>query len=85
MHDAEGAHRIVEDKPIGRAGALTVLNRQKLSVLRLYDRGFSTDEIARRLGVSTDSVSTYLRRAGQKLGASGRVEILRKGKAYDLL
>lgn len=81
----EGVHRIVEDKPIGRAGALTVLSRQELSVLRLYDRGFSTDEVARRLGVSTNSVSTYLRRAGQKLGASGRVEILRKGKAYDLL
>lgn len=61
------------------------ISPRELQVLRLYDQGFDSREIAAKLGISLNSVFTYVRRAGKKLGVTGRVKIIRKCKDFDLI
>jgi DNA-binding NarL/FixJ family response regulator len=53
----------------GRAGRLT---RRELDVLELLAEGLQHEEIGRRLGISSETVRTHLRKASQRLGAATR-------------
>jgi DNA-binding NarL/FixJ family response regulator len=53
----------------GRSGNLT---RRELDVLELLAEGLQHEEIGRRLGISSETVRTHLRKASQRLGAATR-------------
>lgn len=51
-----------------------VLSLREVEVLRLVAAGGSNPQVATELGLSPGTVKTYLRRAGEKLGAHNRAE-----------
>jgi DNA-binding NarL/FixJ family response regulator len=53
----------------GRSGSLT---RRELDVLELLAEGLQHEEIGRRLGISSETVRTHLRKASHRLGAATR-------------
>jgi len=56
------------------SGAEDTLSARELEVVRLVARGETNKEMARRLGLSENTVKTYLRRAYRKLGCQTRSE-----------
>lgn len=55
----------------GRSGRLT---ERELDVLGLLAEGLQHEEIGRRLGISSETVRTHLRKACDRLGASTRTQ-----------
>jgi DNA-binding NarL/FixJ family response regulator len=55
----------------GRAGRRN-LTRRELDVLELLAEGLQHEEIGRRLGISSETVRTHLRKASHRLGAATR-------------
>ena len=78
---ARTGRRALPDRP-----AVDLSDREE-QVLRLVAQGFSNKEIAARLEVGIKSVESYKARASQKLGFSGRADIinyaLQKGWLQD--
>ncbi len=62
--------RALPDGPEG------VLSEREEQVLRLVAQGYSNKEIAARLEVGIKSIESYKARASQKLGFSGRADII---------
>ncbi len=50
------------------------LTARELDVLRLLAEGLQHEEIGRRLGISSETVRTHLRKASNRLGASTRTQ-----------
>jgi DNA-binding NarL/FixJ family response regulator len=50
------------------------LTKRELEVLRLLAEGLQHEEIGRRLGISSETVRTHLRKASDRLGASTRTQ-----------
>ncbi|MFZ1878717.1 MAG: response regulator transcription factor [Gaiellaceae bacterium] len=50
------------------------LTQRELEVLRLLAEGLQHEEIGRRLGISSETVRTHLRKASDRLGASTRTQ-----------
>jgi DNA-binding CsgD family transcriptional regulator len=61
----------------------TDLRPSELAILRLYDEGLRTDEIAELLVLSPHTVRTHVRNARRHLGVSSRAEALDFLKAAD--
>lgn len=80
--DAGTAHRELSRTLDARPAMPT---EREVQVLRLYDRGYTTKEISRQLGISSSSVFTYVRRTAAKLGTSNRAETIRACKRLDLI
>lgn len=76
-------HRLSEDPAVwGPRHAATGLTRREYEVVRHVARGARNAEIAFALGLTPNTVKTYLQSALQKLGARNRVEaIARAGEA----
>jgi DNA-binding NarL/FixJ family response regulator len=78
--DADLADRFHEDV-LGRRrhanGSSAALTGRETDVLRLVAWGYSNMEIARRLGISVKTAEFYRACAVEKLGLSGRSEIVR--------
>jgi DNA-binding NarL/FixJ family response regulator len=55
-----------------RAG--TALTQRELDVLGLLAEGLQHEEIGRRLGISSETVRTHLRKASDRLGAATRTQ-----------
>ena len=63
------------DPAIGRDGnAAASLTPRELDVLGLLAQGLQHEEIGRRLGISSETVRTHLRKACDRLGASTRTQ-----------
>jgi DNA-binding NarL/FixJ family response regulator len=60
----------------GRSNPL--LSRREAEVLALVEQGLGNNEIGEALGLSTNTVKTYIRRAMEKLGAGDRREAAAK-------
>ena len=64
------------------------LSEREAEVLRLIARGYSNKEIAAQLAISVKTVETYKARSMEKLGLTGRADIVRfaihKGWLHDL-
>jgi DNA-binding NarL/FixJ family response regulator len=52
------------------------LTARELDVLRLLAEGLQHEEIGRRLGISSETVRTHLRKASDRLGASTRTQVV---------
>lgn len=72
---------------VGRAGAgpLGTLSAREIEVLSDIARGFTTKQIAERLGISLKTVDTYRARLAEKLGVRDRSDIVRIALELDLL
>jgi two-component system, NarL family, response regulator DesR len=79
-------HRVIDSElaaeALGEPDPLTDRERQ---VLRLAGDGASSDEIARRLGLSDGTVRNYLSEAIGKLGAANRVDASRIARSKGWL
>lgn len=62
------------DPALARADARGKLTRRELDVLGLLAEGLQHEEIGRRLGISSETVRTHLRKACDRLGASTRTQ-----------
>lgn len=58
----------------GADGRSRTLTRRELDVLELLAEGFQHEEIGRRLGISSETVRTHLRKASDRLGAATRTQ-----------
>ena len=56
------------------AAPTTKLTQRELDVLGLLAEGLAHEEIGRRLGISSETVRTHLRKASDRLGASTRTQ-----------
>ena len=56
------------------AAPATKLTQRELDVLGLLAEGLQHEEIGRRLGISSETVRTHLRKASDRLGASTRTQ-----------
>ena len=63
----------------------SILTRRELQVLRHMAVGYSTDQIARQLLISSTSVRNYVSRCLQKLEAHSRVEAVAAARRLDLV
>ncbi|GAA0234302.1 response regulator transcription factor [Saccharothrix mutabilis subsp. mutabilis] len=61
------------------------LSRREYEVVRLAATGRTNPEIAEELGLTRNTVKTYLQTAMQKLGARNRVEAVRRAQEEQLL
>jgi DNA-binding CsgD family transcriptional regulator len=61
------------------------MTRREFDVVRLVATGMSNPEIAVDLGLTRNTVKTYLQTAMQKLGARNRVDAVAKAQAARLL
>ncbi len=61
------------------------LSRREYDVVRLAATGRTNPEIAEELGLTRNTVKTYLQTAMQKLGARNRVEAVRRAQEEQLL
>jgi two-component system response regulator NreC len=72
---------------VGRAGTgpLGALSAREVEVLCEIARGFTTKQIAEKLGISLKTVETYRTRLADKLGVRDRSDIVRIALELDLL
>lgn len=52
------------------------LSEREMEVIRLIAQGFTNKEVSAQLGVSAKTIETYKTRSMEKLGLSGRVELV---------
>jgi len=62
------------DPALAKAGSTGSLTRRELDVLVLLAEGLQHEEIGRRLGISSETVRTHLRKACDRLGATTRTQ-----------
>ncbi|MES2413597.1 MAG: response regulator transcription factor [Pseudomonadota bacterium] len=62
-----------------------LLSSREKEVLELITKGFSSDEIARLLGVSVHTVQTYVRRVYGKLNVSSRAEAIYEARQQGII
>lgn len=71
-----------------RPGGGVTLSERELEVVRLVVEGASNDEIGARLGISSRTVESHLRRLFERLGVASRTELaaraLREGWLEDI-
>jgi DNA-binding CsgD family transcriptional regulator len=61
------------------------LTRREYEILRHVAMGETNPEIARALGLTRNTVKTYLQRTLEKLGARNRVEALARANQLGIL
>ena len=64
-------------EPAARDAPAAGLSDREAEVVRLVAAGYSNKEVASRLGLSVKTVETYKTRSMRKLGAHGRVDLVR--------
>lgn len=69
----------------GRAAADAVLTPREYDVLRLVASGHTNGEIGETLGLSPNTVKTYLHHVMRKLGARNRAQVITNARAHGLL
>ncbi len=68
-----------------QAQAALGISARELTVLQALSEGGSNKEIARRLGISPETVKTHLARLYERLGARRRTEALARARELGLL
>jgi DNA-binding CsgD family transcriptional regulator len=65
--------------------AIPSLSEREKETLQLITRGFSFEEIAELMGVSRNTVLTFVRRIYAKLEVRSKTEAVFEARAYGLL
>ncbi|MCJ9723886.1 LuxR family transcriptional regulator [Agrobacterium sp. SHOUNA12C] len=74
---AEPLHRAITKPLMDRFAASTLrLTAGELSCLRQASHGMTSEEIAKEIPYTTDTISSYLKTAAKKLGTSNRVQVV---------
>jgi LuxR family transcriptional regulator, maltose regulon positive regulatory protein len=73
------------DRRLANAALLSPLTQRELEVLALLESHPSDREIAEKLVISLPTVRTHLEHIGEKLGASGRRNMVKAARAQALL
>jgi len=68
-----------------RKPAVDLLSPRELEVLKLVAKGFTSREIADRIGLSAKTVEGYRARIGDKLGTTSRADFIRHALQAGLL
>lgn len=68
-----------------RAMASLGISAREYDVLALLAQGCATKVIARRLGISPNTVKTHLARLFEKLGAASRTQAIREARSLGIL
>jgi DNA-binding NarL/FixJ family response regulator len=79
------AGRVYLDPVLARAPGAGSLTPRELDVLTLLAEGLQHEEIGRRLGISSETVRTHLRKACGRLGASTRTQAVAKALRLGLI
>ncbi|MDO9404293.1 MAG: response regulator transcription factor [Polaromonas sp.] len=80
------APAVVPEVPADRAGAVqAALSAREQEVLELITKGFTADEIAQLMQVSTHTVQTFVRRIYGKLKVTSRAEAIYEARSQGLL
>ena len=92
LHDVARGGRVLDprlssrpDLALGPRLDSLSMTRREFDVVRLVATGMSNPEIAVDLGLTRNTVKTYLQTAMQKLGARNRVDAVAKAQAARLL
>lgn len=92
IHQAHDGHTVMDPRIDGVAGGRlraalyqAGLSRREYQVLRLVAAGHTNPEIAEKLGLTRNTVKTYLQNTMNKLGARNRVEAIAKASEARLL
>ena len=67
------------------APAQPLLSPREKQALELITKGFSYDEIAELMGVTRNTVMTFVRRIYQKLEVSSKAEAIFEARSHGLL
>ena len=81
------AEQLSEELPTGNTGSLefTPLSDRELQVLEMVAKGFMQAEIAEILGVSINTVSTFIKRIYKKLAVNSRTGAVHRANALGLI
>jgi DNA-binding NarL/FixJ family response regulator len=87
--DAESRSRrgltLVTAEPAKAEWTPTPLSPREQSILELVAQGYTDDEIASEIGISTYTVKTHVRRVYEKLAAKNRPHAVTRGFEHGLL
>jgi DNA-binding NarL/FixJ family response regulator len=73
------------DPALRKTAANGKLTQRELEVLELLAEGLQHEEIGRRLGISSETVRTHLRKACDRLGAATRTQAVAKALRLGLI
>ena len=66
-------------------GGATALSKREIEILQLIAAGRTSKEIAKSLGLSPATVGTHRRNLMAKINAHNAAEVIRFGRAHDLI
>lgn len=73
------------DQKEGAAQENMILSEREREVLNMVSKGFIQSEIAQLIGVSQNTVSTYVKRIYRKLSVNSKIGAVKKGKELGLI
>lgn len=68
-----------------KASEAVLLSEREKEVLEMVSRGFMQSEIAEIMGVSTNTISTYVKRMYKKLAVNSRIGAINKARELGLI
>ncbi|MEQ9248232.1 MAG: helix-turn-helix transcriptional regulator, partial [Nitratireductor sp.] len=77
--------RFLEHDPLPGGTSGPAISRRELQCLKLTANGLTSDEIAKRLGLSVHTANQYLANTTQKLNAVNRVHAVAKALRKGLI
>ncbi|MFT4251578.1 MAG: response regulator transcription factor [Caulobacter sp.] len=83
--DEQRSERPAEEGAPADRGAVPSLSEREKETLQLITRGFSFDEIAELMGVSRNTVLTFVRRIYTKLEVRSKTEAVFEARAHGIL
>jgi len=83
--DEQRGVRPAEEGAVADRGAVPSLSEREKETLQLITRGFSFDEIAELMGISRNTVLTFVRRIYTKLEVRSKTEAVFEARAHGLL
>jgi DNA-binding NarL/FixJ family response regulator len=75
----------LHDEPLEADSEKPKLSARETEVLQLFSKGFSYAEISQRLGISRNTVLTFVRRIYVKLGVNSQLEAVHEARCAGLL
>ncbi|MDG2448440.1 MAG: response regulator transcription factor [Saprospiraceae bacterium] len=75
----------LSEKPVAKPGDLPKITKRELEVIKLIAKEFTTQEIADKLFLSTNTVATHKRNLFVKMDVQNSVGMIKKVMDWDLI